>query len=198
MSEASAPGGLPDPPQERWTWQSSASERLSVEVQIEPAIADAGGLSTPLERLAEASQAAAAEAGFAGQAEMTLVIAADEHVQALNRTYRGVDATTDVLAFGEDGECEEAGQTPVHFVLPAEAEPAYLGDVVISLPQAQRQAAERGHALESELCLLVVHGTLHLLGYEHAGADEQRAMWEAQRRALRRLGREAAAPADVE
>jgi len=173
------------------------SDVLHTDVQVEPALADAV-LPALVEKLVAASRAAAGEASFAGPGEMTLVIAGDAHVQELNRTYRGVDATTDVLAFGTEGECEPAEPIGVHFVLPAEAGPAYLGDVVISLPQAQRQAAERGHPAETELCLLVVHGTLHLLGYEHAGADERRAMWEAQRRALRRLGCEAAAPEEVE
>jgi len=173
------------------------NDALRTEVQVEPALADAGPPAFA-EKLVAASQAAAAEAGFAGPGDMTLVIADDAHVQELNRTYRGVDATTDVLAFGAEGECEATEPTDVQFVLPAEAEPAYLGDVVISLPQAQRQAAERGHPLEAELCVLVVHGTLHLLGYAHAGAEERQVMWETQRRALRRLGCEAAAPVDVE
>jgi len=161
---------------------------LSVEAQVEGV--DIGALS--LERLIVAAQTAAGEAGFATPAEMTLLITDDARVQGLNRDYRGIDAVTDVLAFGEESEGEE---TPgAAFVLPAEAGPAYLGDVVIALPQAQRQAGERGHSLESELCLLVAHGTLHLLGYEHGEAEEQRAMWEVQRRALVRLGCAEAAP----
>jgi len=161
---------------------------LSVEVQIELE----SDVAVRPERLIAAAEAAAGEAGFLTPAEMTLLVADDARVQELNRAYRGVDAVTDVLAFGEESAGDDTPAAP--FVLPADAGPRYLGDVIISLPQAARQAGERGHALESELCLLVVHGTLHLLGHEHAEADETRRMWDVQRRALRRLGCEEAAP----
>ncbi len=163
---------------------------LSVEAQVEDV--DIGSLS--LERLILAAQTVAAEAGFGAPAEMSLLLTDDARVQGLNRDYRGVDAVTDVLAFGDESEGDATPAAP--FILPAEAGPTYLGDVIIALPQAQRQADERGHPLESELCLLVAHGTLHLLGYEHGEAEEQRAMWDIQRRALGRLGCAEAAPTD--
>ena len=157
-----------------------------------------GTSDLPLERLLAAAQVAAREAGFVGPAGLTLVFVNDAHIQALNRDYRGVDAPTDVLAFGEKSEDERPPAAP--FIAPQgmdEEDIPYLGDVIVSLPQATRQAGERGHPVESELCLLVVHGVLHLLGHDHAADDERRAMWEIQRRALRRLGCEAAAPAET-
>ena len=64
----------------------------------------------------------------------------------------------------------------------------YLGDIIIALPYAARQAAAAGHAAEAELQLLAVHGTLHLLGYDHASPEEKAAMWSAQTAVLTQLG----------
>jgi probable rRNA maturation factor len=66
----------------------------------------------------------------------------------------------------------------------------YLGDVVISFPRAQAQAQERGHSTAEELDLLVVHGVLHLLGYDHADVEERDRMWAVQQQVLNQLGRE--------
>lgn len=143
-------------------------------------------------RLEEAVLAAAQAAGFAGPAEMTLVLADDPYVQELNRTYREVDATTDVLSFVADDEADE------RFVAaPEEEGHHYLGDVILSYPQAGRQAAGR-HAQIDELCLLTIHGTLHLLGYDHAEPEEQAGMWAVQSAALSRLGLANVQPAPME
>lgn len=150
--------------------------------------------AVPEERLVSAANLAAALAGLTEPAEMTLVITDDAEVQELNRNYRDVDATTDVLAFAFEEEVDE-GQDA--FVLPTQSR-RYLGDVIISLPQARRQAEAGGHALASELCLLTVHGTLHLLGYDHAEAEEKARMWALQREALEKLGCAEAAPREEE
>ena len=107
--------------------------------------------------------------------ELTVVITDENTVQELNRTYRGVDAPTDVLSFplGQDE------------LLPQEG-PPYLGDVVIALPVAEGQANTYGHSLQEELRLLVVHGVLHLLGYDHATPEEEAEMWRKQERILGR------------
>jgi probable rRNA maturation factor len=109
---------------------------------------------------------------------LTLVITDDEALRALNRAYLGMDAPTDVLSFG--------GESP-DFVSAPDAEP-YLGDVVISFPRAQAQAAAAGHPVDAELALLVVHGVLHLLGYDHIRPDDKAAMWEQQAHVLAGLG----------
>ena len=114
--------------------------------------------------------------------DMAVVITDDDTIRALNRDFRGVDEATDVLAFGE----EKAGP----FVL-APGEPAYLGDAIISLERAEIQAAERGHAAQTELQLLLVHGILHLLGYDHATEKGQQEMWARQDAILKTLGRKA-------
>lgn len=103
--------------------------------------------------------------------DMAVVITDDETIQALNRDFRGLDEPTDVLAFGEE--------KPGPFVL-APGEPAYLGDIVISLERAEAQAKERGIPAKTELQLLLVHGILHLLGYDHHTEEAQRRMWERQ------------------
>ncbi|PWH20681.1 MAG: rRNA maturation RNase YbeY [Ardenticatenia bacterium] len=113
----------------------------------------------------------------AADAELTLVISDDETVHMLNRMYRGVDAPTDVLAFG--------GTAPDFVVAPEGA--SYLGDVVISYPRAVEQAMGR-HTPAEELVLLVVHGVLHLLGYDHMTHEDRKAMWAKQAMILDRLG----------
>lgn len=168
------------------------SSAIRVEWVIESLDAASELQNLDRERLHRAVQVAAEEAGFFEPAEMTLVFTDDAHVRELNRLYRGVDATTDVLAFGL---MESQNHS---FVGPPSDEPSYLGDVVISLAQAKRQAEEGRHSVEGELCLLIVHGTLHLLGYDHAEPEEKRHMWALQRAALCRLGYESIAPEDEE
>ncbi len=123
--------------------------------------------------LLQAAQATLAQQQAPTPAALSIVITGDGTVRRLNRTYRGVDAPTDVLAFGSADD---------PFAGP------YLGDVIISFPQAARQAQSAGHPVEAELQLLVVHGVLHLLGHDHAEPDERAAMWTAQAAVLRALG----------
>ena len=93
---------------------------------------------------------------------MGLVIAGDETVHELNRSYRNVDRTTDVIAFA----LSEQDKKSKLFITPPD-NLIHLGEVIISFPQAKRQAEEQRHPLERELTLLVAHGVLHLLGYDH-------------------------------
>lgn len=110
------------------------------------------------------------------EAQATILLTDDARIQELNRRYADVDAPTDVLSFSTwEGD-------PRFVTAPEMA--AYLGDIVISVPYAARQAAAGGHTLDAELRLLVVHGMLHLLGYDHATSDEETVMWEKQRSIL--------------
>ncbi|HEY8518231.1 MAG TPA: rRNA maturation RNase YbeY [Candidatus Binatia bacterium] len=113
--------------------------------------------------------------------ELSIALVGDEEMHRLNRDFRGKDRTTDVLAFAQrEGEGVQA---------PLDGAPALLGDVVISLPTAERQAAERGHALERELTELLVHGILHLLGYDHERSPaEARRMFGKQRELVQAVG----------
>lgn len=107
--------------------------------------------------------------------DVAVVLTNDEQLRELNRQYLGVDATTDVLSFPSGETDPDTGGI-------------YLGDVVISIPRADVQATAAGHKLDAEVQLLVVHGVLHLLGYDHADARGKAKMWAAQGRALRALG----------
>jgi probable rRNA maturation factor len=126
------------------------------------------------------------------------VVADDETVRELNLRYRGLDEVTDVLAFSPthqghyEGEEEPPPQETVPFPdLGLDEEP--LGDVVISFPQAERQAAEAGHPVQRELATLVIHGVLHLLGYDHADPQEEQVMLARQQEALEQVPLEARA-----
>lgn len=100
--------------------------------------------------------------------ELTLRFTDDAAVQDLNRVYRGIDEPTDVLSFAT---LEGAEALLPQAQLTNSQEPFYLGDIVISVPTAQRQAQKRGHPLGVELSWLVVHGFLHLLGWDHPDED---------------------------
>jgi probable rRNA maturation factor len=107
--------------------------------------------------------------------DLTIVLTDDAQLHELNREYLDVDAPTDVLSFPASETDPETARR-------------YLGDILISVPRAEAQAQTAGHALEAEAQLLVVHGTLHLLGYDHAEADDKARMWKAQAEVLERLG----------
>lgn len=112
-----------------------------------------------------------------------LVIADDETVRLLNLDYRDLDETTDVLAFPLGIASEETGGSATGFLLPPE-EAESLGEIVISYPQAVRQARQGRRRVKAEVALLVVHGVLHLLGYDHAEPDEEARMWAKQDQVL--------------
>ena len=99
-------------------------------------------------------------------AEASLVLADDEFVRALNRDYRNLDEATNVLAFASAGDNGDDG-TPG-----APGAPRILGDVVIAYETAATEAAAEAKSLADHLCHLVVHGMLHLLGYDHQTASE--------------------------
>ena len=108
------------------------------------------------------------------EADLSIVIIDNEEMQALNLQYRGIDSSTDVLSF------------PADFVDP-DNEKTYLGDVIISYPKCLEQAQSANHSANEELILLVVHGVLHLLGYDHNQDDEKKRMWSLQAEILEQL-----------
>lgn len=108
-------------------------------------------------------------------ADLSIVLTDDRHLHELNLDYLGVDSPTDVLSF------------PAAEIDP-ETEDLYLGDIAISIPRATQQAQNAGHNVEAEMQLLVVHGVLHLLGYDHATNEEKSVMWAEQAKVLEQLG----------
>ena len=119
--------------------------------------------------------------------EVALVITGDEAVQALNRDYRGVDGPTDVLSFAAQEDTAGGPDLALPADLAAEID-RHLGDVIIAYPYAARQADSFGNSIQAELRLLAIHGTLHLLGYDHATPEEEDAMWAEQEAILFPLG----------
>ncbi|MEW6034943.1 MAG: rRNA maturation RNase YbeY [Chloroflexota bacterium] len=113
------------------------------------------------DRLISIVERTLAAEGILQPVELSLVVTGQRQVQRLNREYRSVDEPTDVLAFALGGP--HGGQ---RFVLPPDGV-LRLGELAISYPQAVSQAAEQGHSVTREVALLVVHGVLHLLGYDH-------------------------------
>jgi probable rRNA maturation factor len=137
---------------------------------------ETGADALPLTRLEQAIAEVLAHHHVAAGTGLALVITDDAQVQQMNAQYRGVDAATDILSFPAD---------PLPDEIAAEVEePPYLGDLIVAYPYTQRHAAEAGHDLDDELVLLAIHGTLHLLGYDHDNPDNQQKMWNAQQRAL--------------
>ena len=123
--------------------------------------------------------------------QLGLAIADDDIIRHLNRDYRGLDEVTDVLAFSDShpGHWEGEGDAPsgsageAAFIVP-HPDARHLGEVVISYPQAVRQSEAGDSGLESEFALLIVHGVLHLLGFDHVEPDDQRVMEAKQREIL--------------
>ena len=125
--------------------------------------------------LTSAAEAALHAADIQDSPSLSIRITDDDEIRSLNDQYRGIDKATDVLSFSAD------------FTDP-DIESRYLGDIVISFLQAEEQAAKRGHLVDEELQLLVIHGILHLMGFDHADPDEKDRMWELQGRILSKLG----------
>lgn len=116
-------------------------------------------------------------------AEISLVFVDDQGIQELNRTYRGKDMPTDVLSFAllETGE----GELPI---IDDDEEELLLGDIIISLETAWAQAQDYGHSIEREIAYLMVHGLLHLLGYDHMTDEEQMIMRRREEELLTVVG----------
>jgi probable rRNA maturation factor len=106
-------------------------------------------------------------------AELSVLLTDDRRIQELNREHRGKDKPTDVLSFPLDEDEVDTGS------------PRLLGDVVISLDTAERQARGRGRSLVEEVRFLLAHGILHLIGHDHAEPEEKRIMVAATRRLVR-------------
>lgn len=118
---------------------------------------------------------------FEGSAEVSVTFTDDERIRELNKQYRNIDASTDVLSFplGEGGEYDVNLDTGAK----------QLGDIVISVPHAEIQAEEYGHSLSREIGFLTVHSMLHLLGYDHVnGGLEEVRMREKEETVLTELG----------
>jgi len=150
-------------------------EQIGIHVEEEfRGVVDEGGVRRVAQTVLEAE-------GVALPYEVSLVFTDSETVKQLNRDYRGVDEPTDVLAFYMLPQKEVDDS----FALPPDGV-TRLGEVIVSYPQAIEQAREQGHSTERELALLVIHGILHLLGYDHEEPEEESKMRERERDLLKR------------
>ena len=131
------------------------------------------GVTWPVERIEAEAALVLGQFGL-DHAELSVLLCDDATIQPLNRQYRDKDKPTDVLSFSQV-EGEAIGQGEV------------LGDVVISLETAARQARARRRSLDDEMARLLVHGALHLIGHDHVRAGEARRMRAEERRLLRAL-----------
>lgn len=139
------------------------ADRLTVDIQIDETFAPL----VDAEAIVAAVRHTLDTVGIDGAVEVSIVLTTDEVVRELNRVYRGQDKATDVLSFGQD----DGGP-----LLPPDL-PRLLGDVVIAYPQVAAQAGRAGWDAQDELVWLVIHGVLHLLGYDDADEAGRAAMW---------------------
>ncbi|HBB72067.1 MAG TPA: rRNA maturation RNase YbeY [Ruminococcus sp.] len=127
-------------------------------------------------------QAVLATEGFKEDAEVSVSFVSNNEIRNLNKIYRNKDSVTDVLSFpltSDNGKTEKNPETGA----------VQLGDVVISLETAVKQAQNYGHSLEREVGFLTVHSMLHLLGYDHETSQlDQRIMREKEESVLEKLG----------
>lgn len=115
-------------------------------------------------------------------AEMSVNFTTNETIQALNKMYRSKDQPTDVISFAlQDSVAGGAEIIGDHL-------PLILGDIVISIDQAKEQALAYNHSFERELGFLAIHGLLHLLGYDHLSAEEEKVMFNKQSNILESFG----------
>ena len=113
--------------------------------------------------------------------EISLIFTGEEEIKKLNGDFRGIDSVTDVLSFPANdlaGPCGDAS------ALEHEGDSVVLGDIAICVKRAAEQALEYGNTLEEELSFLAVHGTLHLMGYDHMDEEQERMMRAMQRKVL--------------
>lgn len=131
--------------------------------------------------LAQGIEAAIELADGPEEAEVSLTLVDDSRIHELNRDYRGVDRPTDVLSFALQEETEDEPEI-------LDYEDAVLGDIIISVERARAQAEEYGHSFEREIAYLAVHGTLHLLGYDHESEAEKVEMRRQEEAVMSRIG----------
>lgn len=154
-------------------------------VEVDTRIELAGAMDSHVqEAIAEAFvqtilRAAARRLEVSGEVSVSFVT--DEEIHELNRDYRGVDRPTDVLSFAlQEGEdFPQIGASDLETM---------LGDVVVSVPTAMQQAQEYGHSVKREVAFLLVHGFLHLLGYDHQSQEDETEMFQIQEEVLEEVG----------
>ncbi len=173
---------MENPPNQPKKSRPEEQPPLVVEWEIEEAVE--GEVNRPF--LESVLEAATSGRWPGGPVAVGLIVTDDEEIREMNREYRGIDAPTDVLSFPLQ-EYESPEKPKIFFPQPPD-EPLSLGDIVLSYPRAAEQAREYGHSLERELAFLLVHGVMHLLGYDHEDPTQAGQMRQEEEKVLERLG----------
>lgn len=142
---------------------------MSIEVNNE------SGVETDEEAIASVARHVLDTLGINPLAEVSILLVDTDEMSVLHKRWMDLDGPTDVMSFPLDELDERPGIEP-------EPGPALLGDIVLCPEVAQAQAKEAGHTTEAELFLLTTHGMLHLLGYDHGEPEDEREMFDLQRR----------------
>ena len=141
-----------------------ATDRYCVEVDVDHAVPETLAVDTQL--VVDAIVCILTMEQVASPASVNVMLTGDGTLRRLNRRFAGDDHATDVLAFpGSHRDLQDMQDAD------------FLGDIAVSVPRVARQALDHGVSAERELAMLAIHGTLHLLGYDHATPDEERVMF---------------------
>lgn len=127
-------------------------------------------------------QFAAKKEGIEEGTELSVTFVDNERIREINKEYRDKDSATDVISFA----LEEMGEDEVEIV--GAEMPRMLGDIIISIERTREQAEEYGHSFDRELGFLALHGFLHVLGYDHMNAEDEKVMFSRQREILDEYG----------
>jgi probable rRNA maturation factor len=172
---------------------ASSAERLDISFSLESG--DWETAATDVERLTEAAARAAFKAaekpeilGGDTPVEMSLVLADDALVQTLNRDYRDKDKPTNVLSFALLDDLDDTDESTDDVLARDEGMPILIGDVILAFETVQREALEQGKSFGDHLTHLVIHGVLHLLGYDHQSDPDADRMERLETSILARLG----------
>ncbi len=158
-----------------------------MEIQIENMQSELEVTDRIVELIKRAVESSLALEKFELPSEVSIILVDDNKIREINREHREIDKPTDVLSFPmveiQEGEIiSDEGDFDL------EEELLLLGDIVVSMETAQKQAYEYGHSFERELAFLVTHGVFHLLGYDHTDPDQEKKMIGKQEEVLALMG----------
>jgi probable rRNA maturation factor len=137
-----------------------------------------------LKNLSQLLQLAAEMEAVNPNTEVSVTFVENQRMQEINREYRNIDKPTDVISFA----LEEEGEGEIAVI--GDDLPTVLGDIIVSVQKAEEQAKDYGHSYERELGFLLIHGFLHLLGYDHLNEEDEKKMFGRQEEILHQFGLE--------
>ena len=130
---------------------------------------------------------AAKKIGLKANTEMSVTMVKNDRIQEINRDYRKVDRATDVISFAIEDENDDEFPVMMSDEMKAEI-PENIGDIFVSIDKVNEQADCLGHSVDRELGFLIVHGFLHLNGYDHMKPEDEKVMFDLQRKILNEYG----------